>query len=362
MSSIVHPIHPSAKPVDRIPARPPRLDLVLLGPGKVGTAMLRFLAAPEFAHLRLLGVANSRHMLTAPGGLDPRQALPRLSATERDNDLAALTDYLLSHAEHPPVIIDATASDQVAGLHSEWLARDIHVVTANKTAAAQGWVRHGEYRARYGDAATVGAGLPILASLRRLRAAGDRITRVEGVLSGSLAYLFHALEAGRDFSAAVTEAQHQGYTEPDPRCDLGGQDVARKLAIVARAAGFALPEQPLAESLIPAAAPFPTTLRKAGGEDFLVNLEHADAAWRARVEQADRQGEVLRYVACATAENTYIETRAVPRHTPLAQTRGAEICVVIHSAAYREQPLVIRGPGAGVEVTARALLADMLQV
>lgn len=332
------------------------IDLIVLGPGKVGSTLLNFLGSPAYRNVRLLGVANSRTMLTAPKGIALHQALPRLSASDTANDLGALTDFLLSYSEYTPVIVDATASDAVARLHPEWLARGIHVVTANKTAAAEGWIQAG-HRARYGDAATVGAGLPILSSLRRLKSAGDRITRVEGVLSGSLAYLFHALESGQDFSAALAQAQKEGYTEPDPRCDLRGDDVARKLAIIARAAGFEVEALPVPESLVPHAdASLSASPRDAGGGDSTT-----DSLWRKRVEQAKRENRALRYVACATAENTRIETRAVSRCSPLAQTRGAEICVAIYSHAYRNEPLIVRGPGAGVEVTARALLADILQ-
>lgn len=342
--------------------RRPALDVVLLGAGKVGSEWLRQLAARALPEVRLLGVANSRARLFDAGGIAPATVAARLQAaqTAHGEQLGAeqLAQDLLRHCEAAPVIVDATASEAVARRHAAWLAAGIHVVTANKLAAAHGWVQSGgaSYGSSYyGDAATVGAGLPVLAAIRRLRAAGDTITRIEGVLSGSLASLFHGLQQDQPFSTALLAARRYGLTEPDPRHDLSGTDVARKLAILAAAAG--LPGTiPAAESLTAASA-------DQSLDDFLHRLPACDAGWRARVAAACNRQAVLRYVASLESDGTaFVGVREVACGHPLAQTRGAESCVAIYSQAYAREPLTIRGPGAGVVVTARALFADLADV
>jgi aspartate kinase len=329
--------------------------LVLIGAGQVGRALLKALAGWQGdGEIRLLALANSRLMHYTAAGIAPAKALAALRGADTATDLPALTEFLLTQCDAAPVIIDATASDEVAAWHSRWLTGGIHVVTANKLAAAAG-LAPSRGAALYGDAATLGAGLPVLATLRRLRAAGDRILRIEGIVSGSLGYLFHALERGRGFSAALKSACRAGYTEPDPRTDLAGTDVAHKLAIAATAAGFET--QPLeSEPLIS------TQLAALPIAEFWARIGEVDAAWRERARAARRQRTLLRYVGSVSAGNAEIGVRAVARDDPIAQAKGADNVVKIYSESYRRSPLVIRGPGAGATVTARALLADIVTV
>lgn len=331
--------------------------LGLLGTGNVGGALLRLLA--ENANgIALRAVANSRGLMLNPCGLDPLQVLDVLTEAEGSSDCRALAGFLLEQTDGISVLVDATPSRDTAKQHADWLAAGIHVVTANKIAAAHGWIPPATERdARYGDAATVGAGLPVLTTLRKLHAAGDRIHRVEGVLSGSLAWLFHALEEGRRFSDAINAARQAGYTEPDPRVDLSGTDVACKLAIITRTLGFNPVDLSAPESLLP------TELLDASEEALPEQLPALDRYWRARFRTALQAGATLRYVASVTADgHTDIGVRLVERDNPLAQCRGTDNCVCIYSDAYPEQPLVIRGPGAGAVVTARGLLGDIQEV
>lgn len=334
------------------------LDVVLLGTGNVGGELLRLLQESKVPPLRLLGVANSRHMLFDVAGIRPESIHERLCTGSSATNIDTLVNTLLEHCVIAPVVIDATASESVAQRHAGWLDDGIHVITANKLALANGWL-HGRGKSRcghYGDAATVGAGLPVLTTIRRLRAAGDAIIRVEGILSGSLSYLMHGLQQGHSFSASVHKAMQLGLAEPDPRQDLAGSDVIRKLCIIADAAGVKEKHRN-AEPLLPAseqAVPL---------EAFLRTLTHHDAEWRARSLAADDRGCVLRHVASLDADgNADIRVREVPREDPLAQTRNADNCVSIYSRAYANEPLVIRGPGAGATVTATALLADVAGV
>jgi len=334
------------------------LSVLLFGTGNVGSEVLRQLAAATFAPLRLLGVANSRAMLFDASGLPPDTALARLRSAGTASDANDLAARLLKQCESAPVIIDATASTAIAERHAAWRGLGIHVVTANKLALSNGWVSpSADDNSFYGDAATVGAGLPVLSAIRRLRAAGDTVTRVEGVLSGSLAYLFHALQQDVPYSQAVLAAQRDGLAEPDPRQDLSGADVARKLRIIANAAGLADIAIPQPESLLSApVANLPL-------EDFLVSLPKADDEWRQRVASAHRQGKVLRYVASLNSgTEASIGMCALRSDDALAQTRSTDNCVNIYSHTYANEPLVIRGPGAGARVTATALLADVAEV
>ncbi len=344
-------------------ATSPGIAIVLLGNGVVGGALLRLLATPAAEGLHLVGIANSRAQHANARGLVPAQA-PRLlriaSAARADADLLAA---LQASGAAQRVIVDATASDDVAARHAQWLAAGCHVVSANKAAlggAYAGWrelhragARGG---ARYGDAATVGAGLPVLSTLRRLHECGDRLLALEGVFSGTLSWLFNHFDGTRPFSALVREAHAHGYTEPDPRVDLGGTDVARKLLILARCAGHALDVDAVTiESLVPEA------LRAGDVTAFLDRLQEFDAALEARRANAAANGRVLRYLAClgegGVARVGLVE---VDSTHPAARLAGTDNLFALATTRYAAQPLVISGPGAGPEVTAQALLGDIL--
>lgn len=339
--------------------------LALLGTGVVGTAFVdRYLrlraqggTLPEFAWL-----ANSRSVQScAASAITPALEAAR-AALARDEGLPpwAEAESLLGG----DIIIDATASDAVADWHAEWLARGIHVVTANKLGNGGALVRaqsiaraRASGRSRYGDSATVGAGLPLLRSLRALVAGGDRIHRVEGVLSGSLAWLFNHYDGMRPFSGFVRQAREAGYTEPDPRIDLSGEDVRRKLLILARAAGLPLHAEDVAvESLVPAelaALPLAT---------FDSVLETLDAPLGARYREAYRNGGKLRFLGRFDAEGASVGLRTLDADHPLCGGAGTDNRVAIFSDRYPQQPLVVQGPGAGAEVTAAALLDDVLSI
>jgi homoserine dehydrogenase len=289
--------------------------VALLGTGNVGTAVLERLQRLE-DRLHLVHVANTRE-------------------SSGDPDAAG-------------IIIDATASDAIAGRHAQWLARGIHVVTACKLGQGTSLRRWHDIRdaaaiggTRYGDSATVGAGLPLLRTIRALRAGGDRIHGIAGVLSGSLAWLFDAYDGTRPFSECVREAQAAGYTEPDPRDDLSGEDVRRKLLILARAAGFELEAHDVqVESLADA----------------------TDDALQLRFESARGEGLRLAYVARLQDGIGTARLEALAPGDPLAAGTATDNRVAIHSDRYATQPLVILGPGAGAAVTAAALLDDALAV
>jgi aspartokinase/homoserine dehydrogenase 1 len=286
-----------------------------------------------------------------------------LSVSAAPRDDAALLVALGASGAARRIIIDATASIAVASRHAGWLAAGYHVVSANKAATGtdlHAWNALREARVRgaveYGDAATVGAGLPVLATLRRLRECGDRLLALEGVFSGSLSWLFNHFDGSRPFSALLREARAFGYTEPDPRVDLGGADVARKLLILARSAGHAIDaEQVEVESLVP------PSLRGIDVAAFLERADELDAALEARRARAARAGRVLRFLARLDEHGqARVGLAEVAPIHPAARLAGTDNLYALTTMRYCAQPLVIQGPGAGPEVTAQALLGDVL--
>lgn len=317
--------------------------IVLLGTGTVGSEVLARLAHRDPSgvadRLQLVAVANTRVLRLQEG------ACP--SAADAVGDHAGVTVRALG-TEGTRIVVDATASDAIAARHADWLAAGIHVATACKlgqgaTLARWRAIRDacGDSGCHYGDSATVGAGLPVLRTIRALRAGGDRIRGIAGVLSGSLAWMLSRYDGSEPFAALVEEARLLGYTEPDPALDLGGEDVRRKLLILARAAGIAL-------------------------DTFDVRVEPLQpGALPARHAQALRDGRVLRHVArldCgAGGAVAKVGLEALVATDPLAGG-GSDNRVAIWSDRYPAQPLSIQGPGAGAAVTAAALLDDALRI
>ncbi len=347
-----------------VAAAPPLARLALLGTGTVGRAFVARYQSLQQRRLRLPRfewLANSRTAQAC--GSDLAQALASANAAPRERP--PLQPWAETAAlQAGDVLVDATASEAVAGWHVEWLQRGVHVVTANKLgqgaqlprALAIQAARHAA-GAQYGDSATVGAGLPLLSSVRVLVAGGDHVHAVEGVLSGSLAWLFHRYDGQRPFSECVREAVAAGYTEPDPRIDLSGEDVRRKLLILARAAGLALTaEQVQVESLVPPA------LADAAPHELDARLAQLDAALAQRWQAAHAGGRCLRFVGRFDTDGARVGLRELALDHPLAGGSGTDNRVAIRSDRYRTQPLLIQGPGAGAEVTAAALLDDVLRI
>jgi len=337
--------------------------MVLLGTGVVGGALLKLLNTSAAASVRLVGAANSRRQQTDAVSLASRSLREQLNTRQGDlRDDAALLAALDASDATAKVIVDATASVALASCHAQWLARGYHVVTANKALAGgelPGWialqaaVTNG---GRYGDSATVGAGLPVLSTLRRLRGCGDALLTLEGVFSGSLSWLFNQYDGSRPFSELLREARRLGYTEPDPRSDLSGEDVARKLLIIARNAGFALgTDEVNVQGLVP------ESLRALDTESFLGRLEELDEPLARLHAEAKSHGCVLRFLARLNQRGrARVGLTEVPLTHPAARLYGTDNQFALTTTRYNAQPLVIQGPGAGPEVTAQALLGDLL--
>jgi aspartokinase/homoserine dehydrogenase 1 len=339
------------------------IAVVLLGTGVVGGAFLKLLDTPAAASLRLVGAAHSRRQQTDPQRLTDRCLRERLSAHGDLRDDAVLLAALDASGAAQRVIVDATASAEVARRHPHWLAAGYDVVTANKAAAGgvlSDWqaLQKGQRNGGsvYGDAATVGAGLPVLSTLCHLRACGDVLFGLEGVFSGSLSWLFNRYDGRVRFSALLHEAHALGYSEPDPRADLSGQDVARKLLILARSAGLALEADAVeVENLVPEG------LRHLDAAHFLDRSKALDAPMAVRLAEAAACGGVLRYLARLDRDgHARVGLCVVPPTHPAARLTGTDNQFALTTARYATRPLVIQGPGAGADVTAQALLGDIL--
>lgn len=314
--------------------------------------------------LRLRAVVSRGRMLLDERGLvgDWRDAF---ASSATPTDLERFTTHLLSaHLPHT-VIIDCSGSAEVADRYAGWLAAGIHVVTPNKQAGSGPLARYEAIRAaadasgaRFRYEATVGAGLPVITTLRDLVDTGDAVTSIEGIFSGTLAWLFNKYEGSVPFAELVTQARGMGYTEPDPRDDLSGVDVARKLVILAREAGRSISlEDVQVESLVPEA------LRQASVDDFMARLPEVDASFAQRLAQAHARGNVLRYVAQLPPDRApSVGLVELPADHAFANLRLTDNVVQFTTRRYCENPLVVQGPGAGPEVTAAGVFADLLRV
>ena len=348
------------------------LSVGLIGPGQVGSALAKQIldAADRLKReanldLRLRAVASSTRMRLSDSGLIAADSDQPLGQDHEPLNLERFADFVDDdHLPHA-VIIDCTASDAVAERYLDWINRGIHVITPNKHAGSGDLDRYRALRnrldsssARWRYEATVGAGLPVIQTLRDLIDTGDRVMRIDGIFSGTLAYLFNRYRSGMSFAALVREACAAGYTEPDPRDDLSGMDVARKLVILARELGLEMSlRQVSVESLVPA------ELNGSDVEVFLASLADHDAVMAERVARAEADGQVLRYVASLDAEgNAGVALQSLPADHPFAHLALTDNVVAFRTERYRDNPLIVQGPGAGPEVTAAGVFADLLRV
>ncbi|MEP7345730.1 MAG: bifunctional aspartate kinase/homoserine dehydrogenase I [Gemmatimonadaceae bacterium] len=352
-------------------------DVVLLGFGQIGRALATMLpgAKHEGTSLRIVGAIDRSGYVFAPGGLPPKQltALVRHKAAgKRLADAAGGTvspDAITSvrdvarHALTNPILVDVTADDTAPAIRVA-LASGMDVVLANKRplggplddarglldlAATQG--------RRLLHETTVGAGLPIIDTYHKLAESGDRILSIEGCTSGTLGFLLDDVSRGAKFSQVLRRAMQRGFTEPDPRDDLSGMDVARKALILARLVGYngEMADIPV-ESLVPEA------LRGVSVAEFLRRVDEMDAPWAERAGAARAMGHVLRYVARVTRKRVSVGLQSVPSASTFGGLRGTDNQVVFTTTRYRENPLVITGPGAGPAVTAAGVLNDILKI
>ncbi len=350
---------------------PNTLSIGLIGPGTVGRVLLAQIASQVERlravnlDLRVRGIAGSKRMLLTEDSVDVETLARRLETAGEPLDLEKFAKHVQADYIPHAVIIDCTASADVAANYAAWLGRGIHVVTPNKKANSGPMPYYRAMQearraagAHYLYEATVGAGLPIIQTLRDLRETGDVVTRVEGIFSGTLAYLFNVYDGREAFSSIVRAAKLKGYTEPDPRDDLSGMDVARKLIILAREMGLTLEMSDVAvKGLVPKA------LESASVEEFMARLPEFDGEMASMLQDARKKQQVLRYVGridadgTATVGLTYLDARHAFANIALTDN-----VVRFATRRYCDNPLIVQGPGAGPEVTAGGVFSDLLRL
>lgn len=345
--------------------------VIFLGLGNVGRSLLRqildihdVLASRTGLRLVPIALADVSGLLLNPDGLPEETLRAALQATTDSNLLDALPGIRpLSEVGNAlragAVLVDVTASPKTAPTLRAALDAGCSVVLANKIPLSGPWAEAREFfehpHLRY--EVTVGAGLPVIATLRYLLDTGDRVTAIEGCLSGTLGYLCAELERGVPYSVAVSQARSLGYTEPDPREDLSGRDVARKALILARTAGWPLEMADLSVEPL-----YPESLAGVSTEEFMAATPTLDEEYASRVAEAQAGGRTLRYVARVGPDGGEVGLVAVPQDSPLGALRGPANYIAFHTARYAEIPLVISGPGAGPEVTAAGVLGDVINL
>ena len=348
------------------------VSIGLLGPGTVGGELLSqiesrtaWLREKFNLDLRIRAIGRSRTMLLGDRRVDLANWQDAMAKDAVDFDIDAFERHV--HADHLPhaVIIDCTASEDIANRYAGWLERGIHVVTANKKAFSgpADYYRTLQESAQRGGThyfyeTTVGAALPIIGTLRKLLDTGDRIHSIDGIFSGTLAYLFNVFDGSRPFSDIVRDARASGYTEPDPRDDLSGMDVARKLTILARELGV-----PVEIGDFPVENLIPEDLRELDIDGFLEGLARYDDRMLEMYTKAREAGCSLRYVAALDEDGKLsVGLREVPADSALSHVQLTDNIVRFKSDRYAQNRLVVQGPGAGPEVTAGGVFGDLLEL
>ncbi len=344
------------------------LNIFLAGPGLIGGTLLKqikqynSIKPGDFRlKLNIIGISDSKKMVIDKIGIDADDWQEISNRSGVPANLHEFIGAIKKSGSGNTVFVDCTSSDQTAGIYSELLQTGIAVVTANKKANTRETAFYQSIRPYAGErffyTTNVGAGLPVITTIHDLTAAGDQIISIEGALSGTLSYLFSTFDGSRAFSEIIQDAHRNGFTEPDPRDDLNGIDVARKILILIREAGFDCElEEIEVENLVP------VDVDKQGSVGmFFKTMQRFDHEFTDRLRESQKRKKALRYLARYKNGKAVVGLAAVGAESPFYGLRGSENMVVIYTNHYNEQPLVIRGPGAGAEVTAAGVLTDILR-
>lgn len=346
------------------------LHVFMVGVGLIGRTLLQqmeqhapYLLAKQATEIKVVALSNSRQMCLNVDGIaiaDWENQLQNGTAANTEQLVREMLELNLPNS----IFVDCTAHPVAVPFYETILANSIAIVTPNKIANSGSQEQYNRYQkllqrlGKFRYETNVGAGLPIIGTLNNLLQSGDEVLRIEAVLSGSLSFIFNNFDGTVPFSDIVRQAKTLGYTEPDPRDDLSGLDVARKVLILARETGVSLEL-----SDIQIENPLPKACQEAPSvDDFFVALDKANAHFAALYDDAHRQNRVLRFLASIEGNTTKVGLRAIEADSPFGALSGSDNMVVFTTSRYKERPLVVKGPGAGAEVTAAGVFAEIVQL
>lgn len=346
-----------------------QINIFIAGVGTVGSKLIgqieqqyQHISDDMRLNLRVIGVANSKRSTFEEEGLDLKNVSAKLGAA-KPTTVADFTDSILKKNLRNSIFVDITASPDVVETYPKLLARSVSVIACNKIAASSEYENYArlkdlsrEYNANFFFETNVGAGLPVINTLNDLLHSGDKVNRIEAVLSGTLNFVFNNYDGTKRFAEVVRQAQDEGYTEPDPRLDLSGTDVARKILILAREAGY-----PLEMSDIENTPFLPESCFAGSVDDFYVEMARQDAHFQKLLSDANAHGLSLKYIASLNDGKASVGLQKIGPDHNFANLSGKDNAVLFYTNRYPEQPLVIKGAGAGADVTAAGVFADIIR-
>lgn len=348
------------------------LHLFMVGVGLIGGTLIRqirehakFLKEKRSLEIKVIGLANSKKMIFNENGINLGQWKEQLAKSETVMNVTDFIEKMKQLNLSNTIFIDNTANPEIANHYESILDSSISISTPNKIATSSAYLQYqrlknitGKRGVQFMYETNVGAGLPVISTLNDLIISGDRILKIEGVLSGSLSFIFNSFQRGVRFSEIVRKAKELGYTEPDPRVDLNGLDVRRKLIILARETGMEMEASDVQiENILPESCQ-----EAASVEEFLEAVEMADDYFEEMREKAEEAGKVLRMIAKLENGTASINLEAVDSKHPFYSLSGSDNMIVFTTERYKDRPLVVRGPGAGAEVTAAGVFAEILKI
>ena len=346
------------------------LNLFIAGVGTVGGNLLEQIRIQQLKlmqnglKLNVVGIANSKRALFSREGLNLETCIEELKKNGEASSPEHLKDEILKMNIFNSVFVDCTANQAVSDLYEELLNNNVSVVAANKIAASSSYNNYSNLKeiARHRGVkflfeTNVGAGLPIINTMNDLINSGDHILKLESVLSGTLNYIFNTLSADIPFSKAIMMAKEEGYSEPDPRIDLSGKDVIRKLVILTREAGYKVEEEDVQRHLFIPDKYFEGTL-----DDFWRNIQELDTEFEAKRQQLETEGKRFRFVAKMENGACEVGLQEVDAHHPFYELEGSNNIIMISTERYHEYPMIIKGYGAGADVTAAGVFADIISI
>lgn len=347
------------------------LNVFLTGIGNVGSSLLSQISKQQEKllkeknlRLNVVGIASSKRAVFNRDGIDITRYRELLKEEGIDCTPEVIKNEILKMNIFNSVFVDCTASADIAGLYQDLLEHNVNVVAANKIAASSDYLSYVKLKStarrkdvKYLFETNVGAGLPIINTINSLINSGDKILKIEAVVSGTLNYIFNVLSADVPLSRAVEMAKEAGYSEPDPRIDLSGKDVIRKLVILAREAGYRVEQEDVEKKLF-----VPDDLFAGKAADFIDNLKQLDGEFEKKREEAEKKGEHFRFVASLDNGSVSVGLRTVGSSHPFYNLAGSNNVILLTTERYKEFPMVIKGYGAGAEVTAAGVFADIISI